>query len=135
MPDMLDVGDLIEIGLVGLMLGYILILWFETDFVHEYSELLRLYKLGNILYLGDFHTIRQSSVNQAGLDLSAGDQTYIQFLMEFRNSFLARLVNCPICVSFWLGLGAAIFFDFGIYLSLVLALIGLLVYRVFVKLS
>jgi len=38
------------------------------------------------------------------------DNSYWDFLLFERNSFLTRLISCPVCTSFWLNLGLFYFY-------------------------
>lgn len=99
-------------------LAMILVCWFETDFFNEY--------LG---WSGFFYLDQYRDVKEAG-----GDLSYLEFLLEYHNCFLVRLISCPICTSVWVGFFLALLFG---QLSFVacIALLGLLLYKLYLKIS
>ena len=59
--------------------------------------------------------------------------SYIDFLIEYYNdTFLVRLFSCPVCLSFWLGLAAAVYLNQ--ILGFVVAPLTLFFYLIFNKL-
>jgi len=98
----------------------LLLVWFKTDALIEYLELTR---LTNLFYAGEYLKAKAE-----GLTLS-----YHEFLLEFHNCFITRLITCPICFSVWagffVGLYAGSLLSFPIYSTF-----GLLTYLVTSKL-
>jgi hypothetical protein len=79
---------------VSFFLGYLLLIWLRTNAFVEYMALFRLDKF--------FHVIDYNNVHKEGYS-----GTYADFLNEYYSeSFIVRLLICPVCVSFWLGVTA-----------------------------
>lgn len=97
-----------------------LLVWFQSNAFVEYCELLHLTKL---FYLSDY-----LQMVKEGATLS-----YLDFLVEFHNSFFVRLITCPICVSVWAGFFVGLLTG-TIWCSSVYSLFGLITYLVTVKL-
>lgn len=75
----------------------ILIIWFQTEAFVEYCNL---FNIQQLFFIGEFVTFKQEG----------GSLTYPEFLLErTNNSFIAKLVSCPICLSVWLGLITSMF--------------------------
>ena len=65
-----------------------LLIWFKTSAFVEYMRLFRMDWLFHIkAYLGMDTTL-----------------SYPEFLKEFYDSFITRLLSCPVCTGTWLGL-------------------------------
>ena len=76
----------------GLLIGLILFYLFETDGLFQYSKVLRI----KLPYVLEYQKI---------LD-SGGSVRYLDFIRGiYNNSFLAKLLTCPICLSFYLSAG------------------------------
>ncbi len=75
----------------------ILILWFKTEAFIEYVNLFRMNKL--------FHTdeYEKESNNNPFF-------TYHDFLLKRYDSFIIRLITCPICLTVWMSIFSAYFF-------------------------
>lgn len=100
-------------------IGLVNLIWFETQAFVEYLSLIN--RDSNIFYLQDYLNISKETTI-----------TYREFLNEYHNSFLTRLLNCPICISTQLSLLFSIFTSFsnlGIY-----ALGGIATYKIIKKL-
>jgi hypothetical protein len=77
---------------IALVVAYFLLIWFRTDAVVEYCNLLKLSFL-----------FKQKEYNELQLQGYGGN--YIDFLHEYyKDYFLVRLFACPVCLSFWCGL-------------------------------
>ena len=72
------------------LVAVLLIVWFKTNAFIEYVEVFR---LGKLFSLSLFEEKRQNHPN--GL-------TYLNYLLIYRNSFITRLISCPICLCIWL---------------------------------
>lgn len=99
-------------------IGLINLIWFETKAVIEYLSLLT--RGSNLFYLQDYLIISKETAI-----------TYPEFLYEYHNCFLTRLLYCPICISVQLSLLFSIFTSFsnlGIY-----ALGGIAAYKIIKK--
>jgi hypothetical protein len=87
------------IAAVALMLGYLMLLWLKTDAFAEYMNLFRLNKW---LHIDEYNQLHQEGYSG----------NYPDFLFEYyRDKFIVRLVTCPLCLSFWTGLFAALYVD------------------------
>jgi hypothetical protein len=76
---------------VSVALSYLLVVWFRTNAFSEYMTLFRLDRFFQISKYNELHS-------------NGYDGSYSDFLYEyFKNFFIVRLVTCPVCVSFWLG--------------------------------
>lgn len=76
----------------SLLVSYALVIWFKTNAFVEY---LTLFKLGRFFYIFDYNEIVQNGYGG----------TYTEFLREYYHDyFVVRLVTCPVCFGFWLGL-------------------------------
>ena len=67
---------------------FLLIVWFKTDVVVEYSKVFRISKWLNV---DDFEEKKKNDF----------ELTYHTYLRQYHNSFWIRLITCPICISCW----------------------------------
>lgn len=96
----------------------ILLIWFKTNAFVEYAKLL--------------HVTKFIKVDEYELLVNDGaDITFPDFLKEFHNNFITRLLSCPICTSVWLGLLSAVNTGF---MFPVVTLFGLGLYLIISKL-
>ena len=116
---------LIWVFLVGLVLAYFLIVWFETEAFVEYALLFRLNKIGNIFYLRDYKVLKMAGT----------DQGYLDYLAEFQSNFFTRLVRCPVCLSFWMGIFFVVLTSANWTLAPVYSVVGLFFYQIYRKIS
>lgn len=88
---------------------FVLLVWFETNAIVEY---LRLWGFKKYFKIEEFGNSTLSS--------------YPTYLIVTYPNFFTKLLNCPICVGFWLNIGCSVFvpnfdlFFINFYLSLVL---------------
>ena len=84
---------------VSFTLAYLMILWFRTNAFVEYMNLLR---LSNWFHIHEYVQLEREGYHG----------NYPMFLAEYyKDKFFVRLVTCPLRVSFWVGLGAALYID------------------------
>jgi Protein of unknown function (DUF1360) len=95
-----------------------LLIWFKTEAFVEYCRLFRLTRF--------FKVAEYLEVMKADASFS-----YPMFLVEYYNSFLTRLLSCPICTSVWIGLALGHFT--GWLLMPAVTIFGLVIYSVLVK--
>jgi hypothetical protein len=76
---------------ITLLISLILIVFFKTEAWVEYCKLLQ---LDGISQYKDYE-LKKS--NDLSLD-------YIQYLRQYHDCFLIRLITCPICLSIWLSI-------------------------------
>ncbi len=100
--------------IASLTLAMVLTVWFQTNAFVEY---MRLFRLTRFFKLDEF------------LKVEGGDEDYLSFLTEYYDGFLIRLVTCPVCLSFWLGLLISLVFGIFSY-SLAVTFVGLLGYHI-----
>lgn len=82
---------------VALVLSYVLVVWLRTNAFVEYMHL---FKLDRFFKIAEYLKIQNDGY----------EGNYIDFLAEYyRDSFFVRLVVCPVCLSFWLGLVVSFF--------------------------
>ena len=111
---------MLQIISVALLLGYCMLVWLRTNAFVEYMSLLG---MSRFFKISEYHTIQQDGYGG----------NYIDFLVEYYYSdFFVRLLSCPICVSFWLGLATAVVY--ADVTSIMVAPLSLAVYAVFNKL-
>lgn len=69
-------------------------LWFDTDAFVEYAAILRL----KFAKYEPYFQLRKTM-----------PMDYHSFLLSFHNSFIVRLITCPVCFLVWLNLAGALF--------------------------
>jgi hypothetical protein len=108
--------EIIDVALVS---SYFLVVWLRTSAFAEYLNLLG---LGRFFRIDEYHKL--SSEGYVG--------TYTDFLAEYyRALFIVRLLICPVCVSFWMGVISLTFLEFKD--ACLLPPLTLLLYTVFNK--
>jgi hypothetical protein len=76
---------------VSFFLGYALLIWFRTN---AFAEYITLFKLARFFHVGDYNELAKNGYPEG----------YVHSLKEYyHDSFITRLVTCPICFGFWLG--------------------------------
>lgn len=86
-------------GIIALafLTSYLMVIWLKTN---AFAEYMTLFKLDRFFHIDEFNKLHKEGYGG----------TYVEFLFEYYHDlFLVRLVSCPICLSFWLGLVTAIF--------------------------
>jgi hypothetical protein len=84
--------SMIQTAILSALCGYFIVVWLNTDALFEYLNLLKL-------------TIGKKIAEYKKLKLLDYPGNYANFLREYyHDKFIVRLITCPICVSFWLGL-------------------------------
>lgn len=88
---------MLETVAVALVLGYFMLVWLRTD---AFAEYLTLFRLSNHLHIKDYNALRKEGYGG----------NYVSFMVEYyQDSFIVRLVSCPVCLSFWLGLTSTLY--------------------------
>jgi hypothetical protein len=109
-----------NIAVVAFVIGYFLLIWFRTNAFAEYIILCK---------QTYFYKIKEYT----RLHSDGYDGNYIDFLTEYyKDKFLVRLLVCPVCVSFWLGVVSMIVSRS--FESFIIAPLSLLFYFLFNKL-
>lgn len=99
--------------LVSSLVGLLLILWFKTESIIEYS---RIFGFDWLTHHKDYDSKKK---NDAFL-------SYHAYLRQHHNCFFVRLITCPICFSIWVCLilmilgGKIIIFPIGFFGGLIL---------------
>lgn len=122
--------------LTPICLAYLMVVWFKSNMLPEYSALAG---LGKWMIFENY-----SKIN------AEGDVSFPEYLAMEYNCFFVRLITCPICLVFWLALLPGLlsslpfltFSFFGILFFLVVSLVktfalaglSLLFYLILVKL-
>jgi hypothetical protein len=76
---------------VAFFFSYLLVVWYKTNALVEYANLL---KLNFIFRLKEYNDLKKEGY----------EGVYTDFLNEYYHDyFIVRLLVCPICLSFWLG--------------------------------
>jgi hypothetical protein len=79
--------------------GYFMLVWYRTNAFAEYAKLFR---LDNFFAVAEYLKIHKDGY----------DGNYIDFLSEYYSDFfVVRLLRCPVCVSFWLGVVSVFAFE------------------------
>ena len=78
-----------------LFITLILLIVFKTEAWLEYCKLFHLERIS------DYEDYELKKSNDLSLN-------YTQYLRQYHDCFLIRLVTCPICLSVWLGIIAAL---------------------------
>ena len=104
-----------DLILAGSLSAFGLFLWFKTNFLYEYAKLFKLNKLKLIKEYEAF--IKVTHLN------------FSEFL-GFKNSFLFKLVSCPLCLNFWVNLFLILFFEFPLYYIGLLYIISIMEYMI-----
>jgi hypothetical protein len=110
---------MLQVIVLSAVASYFLLVWLDTDALFEYLNLLRL-SLGN--KFAEYKQLKQAEY----------PGNYAAFLREYyHDKFLVRLLTCPVCVSFWLGV--AVVASLGSFESLCAPALILFFYLVFNK--
>jgi hypothetical protein len=108
---------MINIAAIALVLSYFMLSWYRTNAFVEYMTLFKLTRFFNIAEYNELHKEGYGGV-------------YVDYLAEYySDKFFVRLLKCPICLSFWLGLFSSIFV--GVYQGLLITPLVLLFYSIF----
>lgn len=95
---------MIKIILFSLSIAFVLLVWFKTNVVYEYGKLLGIRRFG----FDGYQKLIDSFEKSGSLDLHLPN--YCQFLNnKYSENFFINLINCPICLSFWLSVFCAVF--------------------------
>lgn len=88
---------MLEVVSIALVASYFMVVWFRTNAFVEYLSLL---ELSRFFHVGEYETIKNDGYGG----------NYVDFLLEYYGtSFIVRLLGCPVCLSFWLGVGLTLF--------------------------
>jgi hypothetical protein len=99
------------------LLTLILIVWFKTSAFVEYCELFKLSKYFKV---------------DQYIDLK-DNLTFPEFLKEYYNNFLTRLLSCPICTAIWGAILISIYLNIFLLFPIV-CVFGLSLYLLIIKL-
>lgn len=88
--------NLLNILIVVTSISMILYYLYETDVLWEYLN-----KISEMLKIKGFDFFFYGVLLLKAYP-SSGNSNYLQFINKTYNSFITRLLSCPICVGFWL---------------------------------
>ena len=110
---------MLDLIIVSIVLSYFLLVWFRTNAFVEYINIL---KLSRFFCVSEYNELHRNGY----------DGNYVSFLYEYyKDYFLVRLISCPVCVSFWLGVFFSIIY--GSFLGLLVSPLMLFFYLLFNK--
>ena len=91
--------EMIDNLYLAFLISALLFLWNHTDFFVEYCNAFGFVTLFKVKDYGDY-------LEEARTGLSDGnpDITYLDYLLVRHDSFLVRLIVCPICLGVWLNI-------------------------------
>lgn len=98
----------------------VLLVWFKSDAFVEYGKLLRFQPW---LRLKEYEEKRLTE---------SFPLTYPTFLRLTSDSFLMKLITCPLCLSFWLSLIGIFFIP--VYFIPIVYVVSLLIYGMIIRL-
>ena len=111
---------MLKITSIALLFSYLLLVWLKTNAFVEYMQLFR---LSRFLKVSEYLQIQENGYGGVFAD----------FLQEYYHDyFIVRLLSCPICVSFWLGILTSLYT--GEIISILAAPLVLFFYLLFNKL-
>lgn len=112
--------------LLPFVYSLVLIIWLKTNAFYEYIKVLKLDKIRIIKELFSLEEY-ENFVNQAKVSVN-----YSEFLSITNDDFFAKLVSCPICLTFWMSV--AVVFIMPLYFPLVVIL-TLFIYNIYLILE
>jgi hypothetical protein len=81
---------------VSFTLGYFILVWLRTD---AFAEYMLLFRQSYIFKLKEYSNLHKEGYGG----------NYVDFLVEYyKDIFLVRLISCPVCLSFWVGMLACL---------------------------
>lgn len=99
----------------------LLILWFKTDWVLHYCELLKIFKT----FRSDFKQFLNINSHLYFPDFIY-EKTYTSTNPLVK--FLGKLISCPLCLGFWLSFGVCMLFGLNIILIAPIYVISLFIF-------
>ena len=86
------------------LISFILLVWLKTDAFYEYCKIFGFKKLFKIEEYSVFAEGPEKFLG-LGLETKTGtDLSYLEYLRVEYDSFLMRLLSCPICLGTWLNI-------------------------------
>ena len=113
-----------EIFIISLSIAYLLLVFYKSNVIAEYSRLLRIkwFKLGEY-YKWVKNCEENTTLNEY--------MTYLEFLNQhWKKNFIVKLISCALCLCGWLSLVASVFIGFQYFLAI--AALSLLFYFILV---
>lgn len=108
-----------QLSEIAFVCSYLLLIWLRTN---AFAEYLTLFRLTRFFKLDEYNKLAHEGY----------PGNYIDFLAEYyRPLFIVRLVICPVCISFWLGVSSLSFL--AVEDAIALAPLTLLFYTLFNK--
>jgi hypothetical protein len=97
---------------LGAIWFFCLLIWLKTNAFVEYMRQF------NAEYISEYETIAAD----------VPGYSYITFLLEHKNCFFTRLITCPVCLTVWFAMTAALLFTVSI--GVLAAFLGLFFYLI-----
>ena len=109
-----------DLFILSSSIAYLLFVWFHTDGIIEWA---RLFNLNYLFKISDYNTWK--------LFIKEENFRYVDFLRDvYKESFIIKLITCPICICFWASLFSCFFYSINLCLSI--AFMSLLEYFILV---
>lgn len=105
----------LNVVLASTLCTFLLFIWFNTNFIYEYSKLLKLNKLKIFKEYEDF--------------IKISHLYFIEFL-GMKDKFLYKLLSCPFCLNFWIVLTMIFIFRFSLLFLGLLYIISITNYMI-----
>ena len=86
------ISQFVEVLFLSFCCASILLIWLETNAVYEYIEYFN---------LGGFFICKYNNYKKQN---KFSELNFPAFLLLNYNSFFVRLINCSVCLSFWINL-------------------------------
>ena len=111
---------MIKAAVISLISSYFILIWLRTN---AFAEYMRLFRLSCFFKLAEYNKLHADGY----------DGSYVDFISEYyKDYFIVRLLICPVCLSFWVGVINCIIFD--AYAYFIIAPLSLLFYTIFNRL-
>jgi hypothetical protein len=111
---------MIKAAVISIIAGYFILIWLRTN---AFAEYMNLFKLSGLFKLEEYNKLHKDGY----------DGGYVDFISEYyKDYFIVRLLICPVCLSFWVGVINCIIFE--AYAYFIIAPLSLLFYTLFNKL-
>ena len=111
---------MLDVACIAFVLSYLLVVWLRTN---AFAEYVQLFHMTRFFHVADYLRVQHDGYTG----------NYVDFLAEYyHESFFVRLLVCPVCLSFWLGVSSVSFI--GLLHGLCVAPVVLFFYLLFNKL-
>jgi hypothetical protein len=111
---------------ISALITLILIGWFKTLTLQQYSEIFNIQWLQRLLKWDEYKKEIRENVKY--------QPTYFEYIRMRHYGYWAKMLSCPICFSVWLSIFFSILFGFVIYYPII-NILSLIFYYLIEKLS